>query len=208
MNLGGRRWIKKILILTQIQFSIKVKFKRAWEKKKLFYLNINLVKLHYFSHFCGNSQCDTLIHLGPNCNLRLKPRQGALLEERFQRSHRKLKQSSWHDAELAAKAKAPWREGCCCQGWVQGSVLWAWALCDVPRCLWTSPLQPGVSGGWDRLWECDRDTKFCSASNTLCCLSTRLWGHWTLLETVVLWAVIPKDVTQDDGNSSGSPNLP
>lgn len=81
MNLGGRRWIKKILILTQIQFSIKVKFKRAWEKKKkLFYLNINLVKLHYFSHFCGNSQCDTLIYLGPNCNLRLKPRQGALLE--------------------------------------------------------------------------------------------------------------------------------
>lgn len=62
--------------------------------------------------------------LGPNCNPRVKPWQEALLEERFQCNHRKLKKSSWHDAELSAKAKPAWREGwcCCCQGWVQGSV--------------------------------------------------------------------------------------
>jgi len=43
--------------------------------------------------------------LDPKCNLRLKPQQGALLEENFQENLRKPRQSSWYDAILSAKAK-------------------------------------------------------------------------------------------------------
>lgn len=78
---------------------------KGLEKKKLLHLDTNLVQPHYFTPFCGNSHCDTFAYLGPNCNLRLKPRQRALLEESFQCNHRQLKQSSWHDTELSAKAE-------------------------------------------------------------------------------------------------------
>lgn len=120
MNLGGREK-KNNLNLNLIFYQAKVQ--PGLEKKtntKLKY-GISPTTLYTSIPFCGNFLCDTVTYLGPKCYLRLKPRQGALLEENFQENIRKLKQSSWYDTELSAKAKPNQRHSAT-QGWVQGPV--------------------------------------------------------------------------------------
>lgn len=99
---------------------------RAKKKATKFKYGLSPTTLYTFIPFCGNSPCDTLAYLGPKCNLRLKPWQGALLGESFQENLRKLKQSSWYDAVLFCKSKTKTESRCSRQGWVQGSVQAAW----------------------------------------------------------------------------------
>lgn len=154
-------------------------------KKKLLHLNMNLVQLHYFYSICGNSQCDTLAYLGQNCNLRLKPWQGALLEESFQCNHRKLKQNSWHDAELSAKAQPAWREGCCCcSGVCALSLTPVWCV-QVSLHNHFLPARGVRQLEWALGRECNRDSKIWSVSNPLCYLPQICGGIELLLR--LLW---------------------
>lgn len=103
MNLGGRRERKNNLNphIIFCQAEVQPGLKKATKFK----YGLSPTTLYTFIPFCVNFPCDTLAYLGPKHNLRLKPQQGALLEESFQENLRKLKQSSWYDAVLSAKAK-------------------------------------------------------------------------------------------------------